>query len=337
MRRDWPVKSQAVPERESDVLIIRLNYLYIERGNAMPEPTSPSRREALAFAATPLWAASRRHPMPTIQLGPYAVSRLIVGGNPVSGNAHTTNEQSREMRDYFTAANVKKLLRNCEQAGINTWQSRGDRHIQRLLAEYQAEGGRMQWIAQTASELADIPRHIRDLASCKPAGIYHHGSQTDKFWAAGKIEQAREMCKVIRDAGVPVGLGTHIPDVIDYVESKAWDVDFYMTCVYNLTRTPAEQAKLAGRAVSGELFWDPDRAQMLERVRRTSKPCLIFKVYGASRNCGSPQQMLESLRMVARHAKPQDAIVIGMFPKRTEQVNENCRLVMQALFEAAAT
>lgn len=305
----------------------------------MPEPTIPSRREALltGFTAAPLRAALRHEAMATIRLGRHTVSRLIVGGNPVSGNSHTAGGMSREMRDYFTAANVKKLLRNCEQAGINTWQSRGDRHIQRLLTEYQSEGGRIQWIAQTASELADIPRHIRDLASYRPAGIYHHGAQTDKFWATGAVEQAREMCKVIRDTGVPVGLGTHIPEVIDYVESKAWDIDFYMTCVYNLSRTRAEQEKLVSRHLDEELFWDPDREQMLARVRRTSKPCLIFKVFGASRNCGSAAQMLDALRVVARYAKPVDAIVIGMFPKYKEQVNENCRLVMQALAEAAAT
>ncbi|MFB3827186.1 MAG: hypothetical protein ACE15B_10470 [Bryobacteraceae bacterium] len=294
--------------------------------------TGPTRREALlAAAALPSSGA-----LPTVKLGPHTVSRLIVGGNPVSGNSHTAGGLGREMRDYFTAANVKKLLANCEAAGINTWQSRGDKHIQRLLNEYRLEGGRIQWIAQTASELADIPRHIRELASLKPVGIYHHGSQTDKFWAAGKIEQAREMCKVMRDTGVQVGLGTHIPEVIDYVESKDWDVDFYMTCVYNLSRTKEEQEKLAGRKLDDQLFWHPDREKMLARVRRTSKPCLIFKVYGASRNCGSPEQMLESLRLAARYAKPTDAIVIGMFPKYKEQVNENCRLVMQALGEVSA-
>jgi len=301
--------------------------------------SGPSRREALlgAAAVSAVRAVAAPKELPTVKLGPHAVSRLIVGGNPVSGNSHTSDGLGREMRDYFTAENVKKMLRNCEQAGINTWQSRGDKHIQRLLTEYRGEGGRIQWIAQTASELADIPRHIRELASMKAMGIYHHGSQTDKFWAAGKIEQAREMCKVMRDSGVQVGLGTHIPEVIDYVESKAWDVDFYMTCLYNISRTKEEQEKLAGRKVDDQLFWQPDREKMLARVRQTTKPCLIFKVYGASRNCGSQEQMLDSLRLAAKYAKPQDAIVIGMFPKHSEQVKQNCRLVMQALGETAAT
>jgi hypothetical protein len=300
--------------------------------------SSLSRRELLmaAGAAGASAALAATETIPTIKLGRHTVSRLIVGGNPVSGNSHTSSTLDRAMRDYFTAANTKKLLARCEQAGVNTWQSRGDRHILRLLNEYRLEGGRLQWIAQTASELADIPRHIRELASAGAIGVYHHGSQTDKFWRAGQIETAREMCKVMRDAGVQVGLGSHIPEVIDYVESKAWDVDFYMTCVYNISRTKEEQEQVAGRKLEGQLFWDPDREKMLARVRQTAKPCLIFKVYGAGRKCGSPAEMLDALRLVFRYAKPVDAVVLGMFPKEKEQVTENCRLFREAAQQPAA-
>jgi hypothetical protein len=238
---------------------------------------------------------------------------------------------SRDMLEYFTAANVKKLLADCERAGINVWQSRGDRHIIRVLQEYRQEGGRIQWVAQTASEFADIPRNIREIASAGAIGIYHHGAQTDKFWAAGKIDQAREMLKVMRDTGVRVGLGTHMPEVVDYVESKGWDFDFYMTCVYNLSRTKAEVSRVAGRPVEGEFFHDPDRELMLQRVRRTSKQCLIFKIYGASRHCDSEERMRAAMQLAVRSAKPSDCIVVGMFPKRSEQVSQNCRLLREAL------
>jgi hypothetical protein len=288
----------------------------------------PNRREMLLAPAA---AALSSEKMPQVKLGAHSVSRLIVGGNPVSGNSHVSGALSREMTDYFTAASVKKMLHECEAAGINTWQSRGDRHIVRLLHEYRLEGGRIQWIAQTASELGDQPRHVRDIASSKPVGIYHHGSRTDRLWQAGQIEQVPELLKVIRETGVQVGLGTHIPEVIDHAESRNWDVDFYMTCVYNLSRSRQEAEQLAGGRIEGELFWDPDRDKMLERVRNTSKPCLVFKVYGAGRKCGSPEEMRAALGLAFKYAKPGDAVVIGMFPKRQEQVRENCRLVAEAI------
>jgi len=294
-----------------------------------------TRRKTLAAGLTASFgAAAESEAPPLVAFGPHRISRLIVGGNPVSGNSHVSADLSREMTDYFTAANVKKLLAVCERAGINTWQSRGDRHIVRLLHEYRLEGGRIQWIAQTASELSDIPRHIRELAGRGAIGIYHHGSMTDKYWAEGRMDPVRESLKAIRQTGVRVGLGTHIPEVIDYVESGGWDIDFYMTCVYNLSRSPAEASRVAGRTVEGELFWPADRERMLARVRKTAKQCLIFKVYGASRHCGSADERCKALQLAARFAKPQDCVVIGMYPKHSEQVQENCRLLREAFTPA---
>jgi hypothetical protein len=283
---------------------------------------------AIASATAPGSAAEL---LPTVRFGPHSVSRLIVGGNPVSANSHLSPKLDSEMGDYFTAANVKKLLSECERAGINTWQSRGDRHITRLLREYRLAGGRIQWIAQTASEYGDLKRNLAEIAALKPIGIYHHGTQTDKYWNAGKIDQANEALKAIRQTGARVGLGTHIPEVVDYVESKGWDFDFYMTCVYNISRAPEEAAKVAGHKVEGELFWDADREKMLSRVSRVSKTCLIFKVYGATRQCASAASRQAAIELAFQSAKPQDAVVIGMFPKYHEQVRENCRLVIQAI------
>ena len=288
---------------------------------------------AIASAAAPALSADT---LATVPFGRHSISRLIVGGNPISGTSHVSTQLDTEMRDYFTAANIKKLLAECERAGINTWQSRGDRHIMRLLNEYRLEGGRIQWIAQTATEYGDLGRNLKEISALDPIAIYHHGSQTDKLWYAGKIDQACENLKAIRQTGALVGLGTHIPEVVDYVESKGWDFDFYMTCAYNPTRTPEAAAKIAGRVVKGEFFWDADREQMLQRVSRTSKTCLIFKVYGASRKCATPESRRAAIDLAFQYAKPRDAVVIGMFSKYQEQVKENCRLVSQAIARRSA-
>ena len=302
----------------------------------MTDPVNPGRRGALlAGLAAIAPELARCRPLPTVKLGPYDVSRLIVGGNPVSGNSHIDARANRDMTDYFTAANVKTLLSRCEKSGITAWQSRGDRHILRLLHEYRLEGGNMQWIAQTASELANIPTHIRTIAAAaKPIAIYNHGTHTDAHWSLGRMNIVRDHCKVMRDCGVLTGVGTHNPEVIDFIESQGWDVDFYMTCLFNLSRSPEEAGRLAGTPVRGEFFRDADREEMLKRVRQCSKPCLIFKVYGAGRHSQSPDRMRDALRLVFRYAKPNDAVVIGMFPKYSEQVDENCRLVAEAVRDA---
>ena len=69
---------------------------------------------------------------------------------------------------------------------------------------------------------------------------------------------------------------------------------------------------------------------MLARVKRARKPCLIFKIYGATRQCATPEARRAAVELAFRYAKPGDAVVVGMFPKHSEQVEENCRLVAQA-------
>jgi hypothetical protein len=282
---------------------------------------------AAAAGAAAITATASDRGLPLAPFGANQISRLIVGGNPISANSHVSPGLDDEMRDYFTAAAIKKLLAECEQSGINTWQSRGDRHIMRLLHEYRLEGGKIQWIAQTASEYGDLRRNLSEISRLKPIGIYHHGAQTDKYWNENRIEQANEGLKAIRQTGARVGLGTHIPEVIDYAEAKGWDLDFYMACVYNLGRTREEAARVAGRPVAGELFWDADREKMLARVKRVSKTCLIFKIYGATRQCATPEARKAAVDLAFEYAKPGDAVVVGMFPKYSEQVKENCRLV----------
>lgn len=275
-----------------------------------------TRRSFVAAAAAAPFA------LPLAEFGPQRIGRLIVGGNPVSGNSHVSPQLDQEMADYFSAANVKQLLFDCERAGITVWQSRGDRHIMRLLREYRNEGGQLQWIAQTASEFSDFAGNVRNIAASRPIGIYLHGALTDRLWNSGKFAEVEERLKAIRSAGVRTGLATHIPEVIDEVESRGWDLDFYMTCLYNISRP-----RVAGK----EHFLEEDRARMLERVRRTKRQCLIFKVYGATRRCRSEEDMRGALREAFAAAKPDDCVIIGMFPKQSDQVAQNARLVREVL------
>ncbi len=234
-----------------------------------------SRRSMIASSLAV--AAQQRPPLPLAQFGQAMVSRLIVGGNPVSGFSHVSRALDEEMMDYFSAANAKRMLAACEQAGINTWQSRADRHILRLLREYRNEGGRIQWIAQTASEMADFARNVREAAAMRPLGIYLHGVQTDRLWLDHRREEIAARLVRIRDAGVRAGLATHIPEVIDWCEDAGLPADFYMACLYKLSRSHEEALELAGGPVQGEFFYEPDRARMLDRVARTKKAVHRFQ------------------------------------------------------------
>jgi hypothetical protein len=268
--------------------------------------------------------------LPAVSLGAHSVSRLIVGGNPFSGGSHTSPEMDNAFLDYYTTDNIKTALFECERQGLNAMQTRGDRHIIRVLREYRNEGGTLQWIAQTASEMRDLPGNISSIAAAGAIACYHHGTRTDGLWRNGRLDEVRDLLSVMRDSGMAVGVGTHLPEVIGYIEEHGWDVDFYMACFYTLGRPRPKDGTL-GAFLPGEVYADADRERMVQTIRATSKTCLAFKILAASRNCGTPDSVREAIAYAFANIKPTDAVVVGMFQRDCNQVAMNARIVRDVL------
>lgn len=269
--------------------------------------------------------------LPQVEFFGHCVSRLICGGNPFSGYSHVSAELDREMIEYYTMPNLQALLDECWRHGINTVQSRGDRHQMRMYLEHRLGGGRLNWIAQTASEFANIRANIAEIARYKPIAIYHHGTHTDNSWHTGSIDRVRDLIKAIHDQGLPAGVGTHIPEVIDCIESRGWETDFYMCCFYNLARQYKSAPAVDQAAYQRDRFPAADPLRMTAVMRQVRKPCIGFKIMAASRNCTTLQSTEESFRFAFAHIKPTDLVNVGMFQKYKNQVRENAGLVAKLL------
>ena len=269
--------------------------------------------------------------LPTVKLGDAEITRLIIGGNPFSGNSHWSAELDDEMMDYFTTATIKKTLWDCVNNGINTVQARADKHIMRILRELRQEGCPIKWIAQTATEIVPYEVNVRSTLAYDPIAIYHHGSSTDRLFKDKKYDELRQRLGVIRDTGKTVGLCTHMPEVVYYAEEHGWDVDFYMTCVYNLSAVERQSGSLTGKANVDERFEDEDKPLMYKVIREVSKPCLAFKILGATRNCKSPETVEAAFKECFDNIKASDAVIVGMFPKYSDQVADNSATVKKLL------
>jgi hypothetical protein len=269
--------------------------------------------------------------LPTITIGDKEVTRLICGGNPISGISHFSHEMDEDMLRYYTMPRLQQLLDECWKQGINTVQTRGDRHTMRMYLEHRENGGQLQWIAQTASEFADIRANIAEIARFGPIAIYHHGTHTDNSWHAGRIDQVADFLKAIHDHGLPAGIGTHIPAVVEYAEEHDWETDFYMTCFHNLARQYKSAPAVERAAYEKEQYPEADRDAMTAVMRQLTKPCLGFKLMAANRKCGSPESVRAAFEYAFSHIKPNDGVVVGMFPQYRNQVEENARYVREIL------
>ena len=273
--------------------------------------------------------------LPQINLCGTMVSKLIIGGNPFSGNSHQNAAMDAEMEDFFTTDRIKKTLVQCLDNGINTAQLRGDKHIMRILREFRLDGYQINWIGQTAPEMAPFENNVRLIKNNGAFALYHHGTVTDALFKAGDYAEIERRLKVIRDSGMAVGLGSHMPEVFEYAEKHYWDVDFYMCCVYNLSKINRVSSSITGKMNEGEPFDEEDRPLMYDFIRSTDKPCLAFKILGAGRRCGSDTDVKAAFSEALNAIKPTDAVIVGMFPRDKDQVSQNADYVRSIMAEKA--
>ena len=153
--------------------------------------------------------------------------------------------------------------------GINCWQSGHGNYA--LYRRFLEEGGKMHFLAIEAGK-GDA---IQKLSTGGCIGIAHHGEVTDALFKAGRLDEIHDFLKRVHDAGLLAGVSTHMPAVVDAIESKGWDFDYYMTCVYERHRSEQELKKLLGMVPlpPHEVYLVEDPPRMFQAIRSTKRPC----------------------------------------------------------------
>ena len=154
-------------------------------------------------------------------------------------------------------------------------------------------------------------------------GVAHHGEVTDRLFKQGKLDVVHDCLKRIRDAGLLVGVSTHMPAVVDAVESKGWDVDYFQTCVYERNRTEDELQKLLGHVpIPREVFLKDDPPRMFKAIRQTKKTCLAFKILAAGRRNDVEAAFRETFAAI----KPTDAVIVGIYDEFSDEAAKNSQI-----------
>ena len=268
--------------------------------------------------------------LPTIKLGRHDVTRLIIGGNPIYGHSHFNRLLSQHLIAWHTPERVVEMMKHCESKGLNTWQNSYAERTLSDLDRYREGGGKMHWLCLGKPDWDQHPERIDEAAKRKPIGIAPHGSLAEKLHRQKKLDVLTGLLKRIRDNGVLVGLSAHNPAVIELAEEKGWDVDYYMCCLYYLTRPREEFQKLLGPDLPlGEIYLPSDPLRMFDVIKKARKPCLAYKVLAAGRRVENPSQVKQAFETAFKNIKPTDAVIVGMYQELSDQVAENASIVRQ--------
>jgi hypothetical protein len=260
-------------------------------------------------------------PLPTIQLGPHRLSRLVVGSNPLTGYSYQGPHTDRHMKDYFTVERTVEFLKNCERAGITAHQFASADRANAYLPLLRERGSQLRFFGLHAQR-----ETLREaITLTRPIAMVHHGGVTDQLFAGGKAEQVHDFVKTAHDCGVLAGVSAHNPDCIQRMADDGWEVDFFMTCFYFLTRKTAKQDVDLPTLEMAAPFFKDDPKVMTRVVRQVKQPCLGFKILGAGRLCANQQTVRAAFQFAFENLKPTDGVIVGMFPWCFDEVSANAQ------------
>lgn len=273
-------------------------------------------------------SAFRPSDMPTVELGGCRISRLISGSNPVNGGSHMSKMLNRSMKEYFTDENTVKYFQRCTEHGINLFQGSSARNFE-IWNRSCPPGETRHFISLVREDENSSGISIDYAVKNKFLGLAYHGEFTDALFKKGRLDKIHDFLKKIRGSGLLVGVSTHMPDVIDYIESRDWDVDFYMNCVYERHRSADVLKEMLGYVPLPvrEVYLEEDPPRMYKAIRQTEKTCLAFKILAAGRVCDRDHLLEKAFKDAFDGIKSGDAVIVGMFPKWTDHVRINSELV----------
>ena len=216
--------------------------------------------------------------LPMGKIGKLKISRVICGGNLISGFAHSRDlvYVSSLVKRYFTDDKVVETLRICEENGINTAILRLDSHTTRILKRYwKKEGGKIQWIAQIKTGARALTNDARKAIDAGAAGVYVQGGVGDSLAHSKRPDILAKFVEFAKTNGVLGGVGGHKLAVPVACEKAGVNPDFYMKTLHT-----SKYWSFTPENVHDNV-WSETPDKTIEFMKKVDKPWIAFKVLAA--------------------------------------------------------
>ena len=219
-------------------------------------------------------------PMGTI--GNIKISRLICGGNLISGFAHSRDLTyvSPLLKNYFTDEKIIETLQLCEENGINSAVLRFDEKTLRVLKKHWKRGGKMQWIAQIKRDLMGDTKKAVDNGA---VGVYIQGDIADRHVQKGRVDLLEKALEFMKQNKVIAGMGAHSLNVLIDCKTAGLEPDFYMKTLHSGNYWSAKRLDQHQDVTDNpaDNYWSVTPRKTIEFMKETKKPWIAFKVLAA--------------------------------------------------------
>ena len=277
--------------------------------------------------------ARGRRTLPCGTIGKAKISRVLLGGNLISGYMHSRDLKyvNNLFRAYATDEKILETLALAEKHGINTVFETGGNFVERYNRE---RGGHMQFIphievrtGQTDRELAD---HIKQQVDTGGVALYVWGVRPTLV-RDGQVREIARAVEMAKAHGLPVGVGSHSLRVPIQCEKIGVPCDFYVKTLHSddyPSATPKELRKefiwIDGGKGWYDNMWCINPEETIAFMESVAKPWIAFKVLAA----GAIPPM-QAFPYAFKNGA--DFIAVGMIDF---QIKSNCELAGRAVRHA---
>lgn len=182
--------------------------------------------------------------LPRGKLGNMSTSKLILGGNLLSGYVHARDliYVSSLVLNYHQKDRIFRTLMLAEQSGVNTLLSHPI--VMPLMEEYWKDGyGEIQFISDfngmdysdgvrpmDYAKYLDLVRYAIDMGT--HAG-YINGETADYYIANKQVDRLLKIMDLLREYGLPIGIGAHKIQTIKGCVELGLEHDFWMKTLHH--------------------------------------------------------------------------------------------------------
>ena len=247
--------------------------------------------DAMTSATTKLFNPATlrdlRGQIPKAKINGQDFSRLILGGNLLSGYAHSRDliYVSQLVKAYHNKDKIFATLLMAEKCGINTLLT--NPILCTLIDEYWKRGiGKIQFISDCAgldydengahptpfNEYLDRIKRAIDYGA---AACYIQGETADYYMKHDEIDALAKAMQLVRDNNVTLGIGAHHIETIQKCVDAGFEPDFWMKTMHHHNYWSAQHEQWH----DNKYCFNPEKT--IEYMKTLPQPWIAFKVMAA--------------------------------------------------------
>ena len=208
------------------------------------------------------------------------LSRIILGGNLIGGWAHARDliYVSKLVKAYHHEDKIFETFLIAEKCGINAFLT--NPVLCGVINEYWRRGiGKIGFISDCGGK--DIFEGVKRSIDNGVCACYTHGGITDTLTREGKVEMVAKALELIRQNGLPAGIGAHDLNTVKACVDYGLEPDFWMKTLHRTDYWSARTDEVANGLGKNDNLWCSEPGATVEYMSALKQPWIAFKTLAA--------------------------------------------------------